>query len=113
MPLKVPKPDSEELRFLPWSGALGLQLERVDVVDGKHGGGHEPRQTHDGTDENQHSEHEQVQMIPTSFLQQEVHKINSGKVTQQLLSRKVPNTQLRSSGKGGFGNSIGTRDDSC
>lgn len=36
--------------------------------DGQHGGCHKPRQAHDGAHSQHHPHHQQVQMVPTTFL---------------------------------------------
>lgn len=61
--------NAQELRLFSRSRAFGLHFEGVDVVDGQHGGGHEPRQPHDAADLDQNRQDEQVQMVAAAFLQ--------------------------------------------
>lgn len=60
--------DAQEARLLPWSRALRLQLQAVDMGDGQDSGCHKPRQTHDGANCQHHAHHQEVQVIPTAFL---------------------------------------------
>lgn len=61
--------DAQEARLLSWSRALWLQLQAVDMRDGQDRGRYEPRQAHDGTHRQHHSDHQQVQVVPTALLQ--------------------------------------------
>ena len=62
-------PDAEELRLLARRRGLRLDGEGLDVVDGEHGGRHEPRQAEDGADHDEHGHDQQVQVVPSSLLQ--------------------------------------------
>ena len=43
------------------------------MVDGEHGGGDEPRQTHEGADRHLNSDQQQVQVVPRAFLSPEIN----------------------------------------
>lgn len=60
-------PYSDEVRHLSRRLALALHLQRVDVVDGEHSGGHVDWQTKEPDDEDQDRQHKQVQMVAASL----------------------------------------------
>lgn len=63
-------PHTQELGLLPGGRRLRLHLQAVDVGDGDDGGGHVPRQTHEGADDEQNGHPEQVQVVTGPFLVQ-------------------------------------------
>ena len=44
---------------------LRLDGERLDVVDGEHGGGDEPGESEDGADDDEDGDDEEVQVVPS------------------------------------------------
>ncbi len=61
--------DAQELRLLAGRRRLGLARQRLDVVDGQHGGGHEPGQAEDGADDDEDGDDQQVEVVPAGLLQ--------------------------------------------
>jgi hypothetical protein len=47
------------------------------VVDGQHGGRHEPGQAEDGADDDQEGHHEQIQVVAAAFLLKQNNCIGS------------------------------------
>lgn len=70
--------DAQEARLLPRGRALRLQLQAVDVGDGQDSGCHEPGQTHDGAHSQHHTHHEQVQVVPATFLRDKERERDQG-----------------------------------
>lgn len=62
-------PDPQKFGLLPWGRGLRLHLQAVYVGDGDDGSSYVPRQTHEGTQRDQYSHPEQVQMVSCTFLQ--------------------------------------------
>lgn len=56
-------PDAQELGLVSGCRTFRFQLQGVHVVDGEHGGGHEPRQTHHRAYLDQDRQDEQVQVV--------------------------------------------------
>lgn len=67
-------PHTQELRLLSGSRRFRLHLQTVDVSDGDDGGGHIPRQTHEGADHQQNRHPEQIQMVTCPFLVRKTNK---------------------------------------
>ena len=63
------EPDSQELRFFTRRRSLRLSAERLDVVDGEHGGGDEPGEAERGADDDQDGHHEEVEVVAATFLE--------------------------------------------
>lgn len=61
-------PHTQELWLLSGRRGLRLHLQAVDVSDGDDGGGHIPRQAHEGADHHEHGHPEQVQVVACPFL---------------------------------------------
>jgi len=61
-------PDTDDLRLLSGNLYVGLAQQTAHVRDGLHGGGDEPRQTEQRTDEDENRQHEQVEMISVRLL---------------------------------------------
>ena len=66
--LKRPLPYAEEDGPFARGSALRLLLETHDVGQSGDGGGHVPRQTQEGADEDSDSHHEHVQVVAVPFL---------------------------------------------
>ena len=62
-------PDSQELRLFSRSRRFGLSGQGSDMVNGQDRGGDKPRQSHDGTNANQDSDDQEIQMVASTFLQ--------------------------------------------
>lgn len=71
--------DAQEARLLPRSRALRLQLQAVDVRDGQDRGRHEPGQAHDGAHRQHHRHHQQVEVVPTTLLQNRDRQIEGNR----------------------------------
>lgn len=67
---RVVLPHTQELRLLSRSRCFGFHLQTVDVSDGDNGGGHVPRQAHEGANDQEDSHPEQIQMVTCPFLVQ-------------------------------------------
>ena len=61
-------PDADDLGFFSGDFHVGLFQQTADVRDGLYGGGDEPGQTEQRTDEDQDSQNEQVQVIAVWLL---------------------------------------------
>lgn len=68
-------PDAEKFGLLARSRRLRLHLQRVDVGDGDDGGGHVPRQAHEGADHHEDGHPEEVQVIASTFLESRREKL--------------------------------------
>lgn len=60
--------DAQKTRLLSWSRAFRLQLQTVHVSDGQDSCGDKPRQTHDGAHGQHYPHHQEVQVVPATFL---------------------------------------------
>lgn len=63
-------PHTQELRLLSRSRCFGFHLQTVDVSDRDDGGGHVPRQPHEGANHQENGHPEQIQMVTCPFLVQ-------------------------------------------
>lgn len=64
------RPHAQELGLLSGRRGLRFHLQTVNVSDGNDGGGHVPRQAHEGADHHEDGHPEQVQVVTRPFLVQ-------------------------------------------
>ena len=57
------------MRLVTRRRSFRLSAERLDVVDGEHGGGDEPGEAEDGADDDQEGHDEEVEVVATAFLE--------------------------------------------